>query len=204
MKFKVKFLILLCCVALFLFTSSQLNATVLNSSLTTDNEFYLYISTSDSTIGTLVGHGNNWGATYSYGSLLTAGVANYIHIYSIDWAGPQGLLGTFTLGDANFVFENGINTLNTDTINWDVNTTGFGNAYNAPVSYGSNGIGPWGYHPGISTSAQWIWDPSGTGSYNISYFSAKINPLSVPAPEPSTILLVGAGLLGMGIAIRKK
>lgn len=45
-------------------TASQ--AATVTGNLTADNQFSVYISTSDSTLGTLLASGNNWPTTYSF------------------------------------------------------------------------------------------------------------------------------------------
>lgn len=72
--------------ALFLaanISTGQANATTLNSTLNVDNTFRLYLSTSNNTLGTLVGSGNDWPTTYSFSSALTAGVTNFLDRKSV-------------------------------------------------------------------------------------------------------------------------
>lgn len=106
-------------VALLVISCIAASATTISGTVTVDNAFYLYISTSDATLGTLVTSGNNWPAAVNFGPLsLTPGTTYYLHVEGIDYGGPNGLLGEFTLSDNSFQFANGTQTLLTDTTNW--------------------------------------------------------------------------------------
>lgn len=188
--------------ALFLtanISAGYASATTLNSTVNVDNTFSLYVSTSNNTLGTLVGSGNDWPTTYSFSSLLTAGVTNFLHIVATNQGGPGGLLGAFTLSDNNFKFANGTQTLLTGDAGLTQNLTGVGGAANATVNEGANGVGPWGDRSGYGAlSPQWVWNYySNNGSdFNTVYFSASI--LSANAvPEPGSIALMGLGLLAL-------
>ncbi len=148
------------------FSCSKIGNTAgtLNGSLTADNSFTAYISSSDNTLGTQIGTGSNFSTVYSLSATtLTPGQDYYLHIVANDWGGPQSLVGDFTVS-GNFEFSNGSQSLSTNTTNWNVNATGFGNTYNTPISYGVNGAGPWGTRSGISNGALNIWDPSGNNN----------------------------------------
>src|SRR5258707_349646 len=147
--------------AVFVFSFASIaSAGTLSSSLTVDNAFDLYISTSDAILGTLVGSGNDWTTTYGYSTGLANGT-NYIHVVAINQGGQGGFIGDFSLNDAAFQFVDGTQHLLTSvTDNWGFNTTGFGNPYVTPLDEGANGVGPWGTRPGISGSARWLWDPN--------------------------------------------
>jgi hypothetical protein len=174
--------------------------TTLDISLTVDNEFYLYMSTDDSVSGELIGSGNDWQTTYSLSYTLTPGNTYYIHVIGIDWGSREGFLGEFSLSDTLFKFQNDTQTLLTNTTDWRVNNTGFGDTYFTPITYGQNGVSPWGVRPGISSSAYWIWD---TDASDTVYFSTTITPSTAAVPEPSTLLLLGSGLIGLA-GLRKR
>jgi MSHA biogenesis protein MshQ len=153
------------------------SGTSLTGSLNVDNTFIAYISTDDSVQGTLIGSGNNWPTTVDIATSLTVGQDYYLHIYATDVGGVAGFLGDFELTGTDHVFSNGLTTLNTNTSNWSVSTSGWNN-YQAASGYGLNGVSPWGTRSGVDSSAEWIWSSDSNGD-NINYFSTKISA-SVP------------------------
>lgn len=111
-----------------------------------------------------------------------------------------GFLGDFTLG-GNASFAGGSANLTTDRSHWLVSASGFGSGYQTPISYGTNGVGPWGLHSGIDSNAQWIWSPDGCTNCT-RYFSTSLNVTAVP--EPSTIAMLSAGAFGLLLARRRR
>ncbi|MBL8492569.1 MAG: PEPxxWA-CTERM sorting domain-containing protein [Rhodocyclaceae bacterium] len=184
--------------------SAGAGATTLSGKATADNEFWAYLSTSDSVLGSLIGTGNNWGATYSFTSgALVNGTDYYLHVVARDYGRPEAFLGQFTLSDAAFSFTNGTQSLLTGvTADWKASAAAspaWAAPTGTPVDRGVNGVGPWGFHGPISASAHWIWSADyGTGT---TYFSTKIVS-NVPEPETYAMMLAGLGLLGA--AARRK
>jgi hypothetical protein len=182
---------------LMLSVSCSASATVINALTNVDNGFNAYISTSDATLGTLIGSGANWSVTNSYSAVLTSGVTQYLHIVASNAGGPGGFLGAFTLSDAGFVFANGTSSLLTGDSAWGQNLSGFGNAYAAAVNEGVNGVGPWGFQAAYGAlNPSWIWNyySKASSDFNTVYFSTTIN--KVPEPATYSLLLLGLGLIG--------
>jgi hypothetical protein len=178
------------------------SAATLSVNMTVDNAFSIYVSTSDSTTGTLIGSGGDWTTTYSFSQLLTPGVTNYIHVQAVGQGGTEAFLGSFSLDDVSYQFANGTQALDTDTSHWGMNLTGFGNSYSGPASDGTNGVGPWGFRSGIDASATWLDFCSSCTAY----FSTPIAFVgsSVSAPEPSSFGFFGGALLLLPTLRRRK
>jgi hypothetical protein len=133
-----------------------------SGNMTVDNGFNVYISQTNSTAGTLIGSGGDWQTTYNISSQLTPGVTNYLHVEAADWGYIAGFIGAFQLNNPNFRFQNGTQTLLTNTTDWAVYTNGFNNTPGiVTVANGANGVGPWGFRPGIDSNAAWIWTNNG-------------------------------------------
>jgi len=196
------------------------SATTISGNTTTDNAFFVFISTNNSVLGTQIAAGNSWPTTFSIGpSALTPGVTNYLQFESINYGGPAGFIGDFTLSDAGFHFANGTQSVSTDTTNW----AGIYNSSNSTVavqpwvvptggvvSFGANGVSPWGTRPGINSSTVWIWPndanslPSGSACQFCTVdFSIAISPASSAVPEPGTLIMFGAGLSALAVSLRR-
>ena len=207
-------------VALACLSIAAASATTISGSLTADNAFFAYISTDNSTLGTLVASGNSWPTTFTINAAaLTPGVTNYLQIEVINYGAQGGFIGDFTLSDTGFHFANGTQSLSTDTTDW----SGIYNSSNnmvvaqpwvqptaGVVSFGANGVGPWGTRPGISATADWIWPndanslPNGSACANCTVdFSTVITPGSV-VPEPASLLIFGSGALAVAGMLRRK
>jgi hypothetical protein len=197
------------------------SATTISGNLTADNAFFAYVSTDNSVLGTLVASGNSWPTTFTISAAaLTPGVTNYLQIEVINYGGPGGFIGDFTLSDAGFHFANGTQSLLTETTDW----AGIYNSSNssvvaqpwvqptgATVSFGANGVAPWGVRPGISATADWIWPndanslPSGSACPLCTVdFSTVISPATTTVPEPGSMILFGSGLAALAGMLRRK
>ena len=180
--------------------SAHASATLLSGGLNVDNGYVAYVSTNNSVQGTQVGAGNNWGATYQFAGVnLDAGQDYYLHVYAYDQGWIAGFLGEFNLTGSDHLFANGQTNLTTNIIDWDVSTTGWGN-YQDATSVGANGSWPWGYRPGVSSNADWIWSADPYNNDH-AYFTTLISAAEVP--EPSSLMLLGLGFVGL-MATRKK
>ena len=104
----------------------------------------------------------------------------------------------------------------TNTTNWtainvqppstDVATTAPNPAWQTPtgtpVSYGANGVGPWGSITGVDSTAEWIWADNGS-PYAYADFSTAVNGgpsgdvASTPLPGTLPLLASGLGALGL-------
>jgi hypothetical protein len=185
--------------------AANAEASTLSGNLTADNAFFVYISTNDSVLGTLVSQGNNWPSTFSFSDALTSGVTNYLHIEAINYGGPGAFIGQFTLSDAGFSFANGTQTLLTNATNW----TGVYNDSNSNVvaqnwiqptggvtSLGANGIGPWGTISNVSSNADWIWASDANslpGGSTCQFCTIDLSTKIYATPEPSSLALMAAG-----------
>ena len=116
--------------------------------MTADNAFKIY---SD---GDPLGSGNDWQTTYTFHTDASKVVA----IYAWNWGGPVGIILSTSNGlvsDLSWKCTSKVQS----GLNWtkpDFDDDSWPNA----VSFGHNGVPPWGLRPGISASAQWIWAPT--------------------------------------------
>jgi len=152
-----------------------------------DNRFSAYISTSDSTQGTLIASGSTWTVTESLATNLVAGQDYYLHIYAEDTGGPAGFLGDFTLSGGTLSggshrFENGGSSLTTDTSNWRVSRSGW-SSYQSASGYGQNGVSPWGLRSGVDANATWKKLHGG----QCLTVKAALMALRITAPTPQAV-----------------
>lgn len=188
------------------------HASTISGKFNVDNAFFAYLSTNNTSLGTLVASGNNWGTTYTFSNFaLTAGQTYYLQVEAINEGGPGGFLGQFTLSDTAFHFANGSQTLLTETTDWlasynDSNSNEISQPWVTPtgavIDEGANGVSPWGVQSGVSASAHWIDAATNglgvCGNCTVD-FSATILSSVAPTPEPGTLGLLGSALLGFGL-----
>ena len=222
------------CLVAVLFAASVAKAnSVLSGALTVDNQFVAYLSTSPTVQGTQIASGNNWMSAVAIApTQLTWGTTYYLQIDAQNWqrdpqtgqpytpeTNPGALLGSFTLAGGQHLFSNGSANLLTNTANWTYSYAGFGTAAMVPIGEGLNGTNIWGSvlggsFAGISSSAQWIWDPTvpeTNGSwtyYSYSatdlFFETEITPAPGVTPEPGSLFLLGSGLTALAGFIARR
>ncbi len=200
----MKFIKILTCIfaaSLVLGTNAQ--ATLLSGNLNVDNLHNTFISTDNSSAGSLISSGSNWPATDTFSGIsLDAGQDYYLHILAEDRGYLAGVLGDFTLTGSDHVFANGLTEISTNSIDWLVSSTGWNN-YNVATGYGTNGVSPWNTRTGVDSNATWIWTDTNVVNGPIDQF-AYISLEIQAVPEPSIIALFGAGILGLGFTRRRK
>jgi hypothetical protein len=182
--------------------SSYASAALLTTTMHVDNNYKVYISTSDSVQGTLFDSGDSWPTGFQNQVQLNPGQDYYLHIYAGDEGGLASLLGQFSLTFKDHVFANGTQSLLSNTTNWFGNTTGFNGKYGSVSDQGQNGVSPWGYQSDINGSARWIW-VGDANNVDAVYLTTKISAVA-NVPEPTSIALLGLGFLGMGGVLRRK
>jgi hypothetical protein len=155
--------------------SSSVLAGSLSGRIRVDDEFRMYLSSSDTQQGTLIASGNQWYATYAISASLNDGQEYYLHVYGKDTGGAVGFLAEFTLAGNYHRFSNNSSRIVTNTSNWKVSTTGWGNYSNASDSGGLNGNGT----AHIGSDATWLWSSSPQNDDHV-YFSVKITSQSTP------------------------
>ncbi|WP_155931186.1 hypothetical protein [Methylomonas sp. 11b] len=163
-------------------SNSVLASTILSGTMTVDDAFSVYVSTSESSQGEFLISGDYWPITRSFNFALEPSQTYYLHVVAQDvYGSPSGFLGSFNLSDSTHTFSNGTQSLSTNSNNWFVNTTGFGAPYFSPTAFDSQtALSTWGTLPGIDQSADWIWSGS-YGTTGIAYFSTVIAPVPIPS-----------------------
>lgn len=203
---------------LLLGSGGMAQATILDASMTTDDSFTAYVSTSSSTLGTAFLSGTFWGTVYAGSATLTPGQNYWLNILAYDGQSPGGTIGQFTIGDTNFLFANGTSTLLTNTTNW-LGALYNGSSWVAPtgsvVSYGANGVSPWGTRSGIDSNADWIWPTAGTTSSGAACANCTVElqaeiiaqsslPPPTGVPEPGELWLMGMAMAAAGFAAQRR
>jgi hypothetical protein len=165
----------------------------LNAAMTVDNTFVASISTSPTTAGTTFLTGNSWPSTFTGGFTFTEAGTYYLHVRATDLGRPEMFIGRFTLDSTDGTFVNGSQLLVSNTTDWTVSRTNYGDNPETPLFVGNNGAGPWGTFPQMAGAA-FIWSQTYASTV---YFTTEI----VIVPAPSTILLAGMGGL---VALRRR
>jgi MYXO-CTERM domain-containing protein len=199
---------------------------ILTGNFGVDNYGFVYISTSATSLGTLIGSTATWNPAEALAATrLFGGTTYYLNVEAIN--GDPGtahnsgaFIGDFSLSGGG-TFSNGTTHLLTGTAGWlgsynDANYTDTAQAWVAPTGSvtdeGLNGISPYGAISGISGSADFIWaTDSESGPANGNQCAActvdyqTVITTAVPEPSSWTVMLMGlAGLAGALVLRRGK
>jgi len=145
-------------------TAAGAHATAtLTGTLTADNAFNAYLSTSPGTLGTEIASGTNWQSVQTLAAqTLTPGTTYYLQIVAWNYdnsatpgtiaganlpGNPDAFIGSFSLIGTGFEFANGGTSLNTDTADWQsavvaspsYDTSNWSAPGGTPVSFATNG-----------------------------------------------------------------
>ena len=163
-------------------------AGVVTATMTVDNLFSLYLSTSPTEQGTLIGSNSNWPEVTTHMGNLVPGQNYYLHVKANDVGGIEMFIGDFTVS-GSFQFLNGSQSISTNSANWTYSDTGFGVNPQTPYDLGPTNYNPvWGTTPGISAAAKYIWSQvHNTPGYDEVYFST---PITFIGNENETTLTV--------------
>lgn len=152
---------------------------------------------------------SNWTVADSLTVDLAPGMYDFAFFVQNSGTGSSGNPGGF-LGEISW----GANVLSSSSL-WDVTVCTDANPINcnfggwmASTEYGANGgSNIWttnhgGAVSGISTGANWIWSDMNFSSEMPQYVAFRATFTLVP--EPSTVALLGLGLLSLGFAARRR
>lgn len=215
---------------LFSGVALQANAIPFEVDITVDNSYALYYGT-ETQATTFVGKDGDWTTTESYAFDLPGN--NFIYVVTqSDLAVAQGFLAQFTnLTNSARFYSNDSQWQVTATGRYGF--APYGNTANdfaeltsqlllanagsnpsngwvATTPGNANGASPWGLRPEIDANAYWSWynsngsaNPTDGGFDHNEYLIFRISVNAQEVPEPSGLLLMGLGLLGL-CAVRKR
>jgi hypothetical protein len=206
----VKFAKFLCVAAIAFGATTAANSATLNMTTTVDNSYSVYLSTSDSVLGTLIGSGPpatgtaDWRTPSSFSTPLGPDGQYFIHVVAVNdpppgnpGQNPDAFLGSFSIS-GDYHFSNGLTALDTDTTHWKakdvLSTSPWLVPTGTPQQFALNGGGIWGFAgvlPGINPTAAWIW--SNPDNLQFAFFSTEI---TANTPLPAAVWLLGSVLAG--------
>ena len=189
--------------------AAQAQATVLSGTLTTDNGFFAYLSTSDSTLGSdFLASSTYWPTAVSFSKVLPAAPVLYLHIEGIQTGIVEMITGQFSLSGTKYEFANGTQSLLTNTTDWKGSYVNGSKTFTiqpwvtptgAVLSYGLNvnSTPLWHHIAGISSAAEDIWPVDNAGCQKCTVdISTPIYLTPLPEPAEWAMIITGLGMVG--------
>lgn len=212
--------------------SVQANAIPFNVDITVDNSYALYYGT-ETEATTFVGSDGSWPTVESYSFDLPENNFIYVVTQS-DLSVAQGFLAQFTNLTTNERFYSNDSQwevtatgryghapytnsaadfaeLTSQLLLANAGTNPSG-GWTHTTAGAANGSSPWGALSAIDSAAHWSWydskndgsNPTNPGFNHDEYLVFRISVGATSVPEPSAFILLGFGLLGLGLARKRR
>lgn len=197
--------------------------------MTVDNQYATYFGTSMAT-SAFVGSDTDWTSTETY-NVTGRASTDYLYVTTAsDRSAAQGLLGTFTNTTTGNTIMTGnpawqafragdyLQQIFGNPGPWPANVLPTPAQLDAAIAYATtnnlwtaavtapgytNGVGPWGARPGISSNASWIWAPAVGGGNPLTpganhgeFIVFRIVGEAVPTPGAVALLGLGGLIAG--------